>query len=401
MEDTKTVTVDKSSINPGGGVGSGNRDRSKSRSRTKPNKGLTRKHLLKKLKKLSMKYPLTTDKEHSASGSSLSKQNKEDIDTCEVNDQFKDSLHALDELVKHYHTRKRKKLNKGNVNNDMTRESDVVNSNNTNILETNYDDYGKDSNQHSNRFKSLDGKHNITPRSNSGTHQGDKSPSYGCLKFGNKPTFRQLNKTKKNKSILFPRSSMCDVVSIGDIDAKLQSRKELLSDVRNQVQSELKHAVEKKVESNKESIQSGGDGGGIPTISNLVPNPLMNTGSNIVSNLSIPSKPKKILHRVKKTRKVGKKGNKVVILIDNNKTRKKKADEIVELNNMPLSKVKAYLRSKMLIKSVCTAPEHILREMMKSAILSGDVKNHPDSVTVDHYVDRGKVNEENDFLFSI
>ena len=395
MEDTKTVTVDKSSIAPGGSGGSGNRDRSKSRSRIKPSKGLTRKHLLKKLKKLSMKYPLATEKENS------DKPIGEDIDTYEVNDQFKDSLHALDELVKHYHTRKRKKLNKGNIHGDVTRDSGIVNERTTNVLETNYDDLGKDSNQHSNGVKSLDGKHNITPRSSSGSHQGDKSPSYGCLKFGSKPTYRQLNKTKKNKSILFPKSNLCNVVSIGDIDDKLQSRKELLVDVRNQVQNELKQAVEKKVEDTKESSHVGGGGGGIPSISNPVPNPVMNTASNIVSNLSIPSKPKKILHRVKKTRKVGKKGNKVVILIDNNKTRKKKADEIVELNNMPLSKVKAYLRSKMLIKSVCTAPEHVLREMMKNAILSGDVKNHPDSVTVDHYLDRGKVNEENDFLFSI
>lgn len=389
MENTKTVTVDKSSIIPGNG--GGKRDKSKSRSRSKPSKGLTRKHLLKKLKKLSMKYPLATEKEGSNKEDDSINSHLEDIDTCEVNDQFKDSLHALDELVKHYHTRKRKKLNKDNVNHDKT----------TNILETNYDDYGKNDDQYSSEFKSLDKKHNITPRSNSGSHQGDKSPSYGCLKFGSKPTFRQLNKTKKNKSILFPKSNMCDVVSIGEIDNKLQSRKELLADVRNQVQNELKHAVEQKAEDTKESSHVGGGGGGIPSISNPVPNPVMNTASNIVSNLSIPSKPKKILHRVKKTRKVGKKGNKVVILIDNNKTRKKKADEIVELNNMPLSKVKAYLRSKMLIKSVCTAPEHVLREMMKNAILSGDVKNHPDSVTVDHYVDRDKVNEENDFLFSI
>lgn len=396
MENTKTVTVDKSifSGSGGGGVSGGkkpNRDRSKSRS--KSSKGLTRKHLLKKLKKLSMKYPLATEKEGQANSNEIG----EDIDTCEVNDQFKDSLHALDELVKHYHTRKRKKLNKDNVNHvsDPTLDQNSYHKT-ASVLETNYDDCGKNEND-TNNLKSISNSRNVTPRSM--THQGDKSPSYGCLKYGSKPTYRQLNKTKKNKSILFPKSNMCDVANIGDIDAKLQSRKELLVDVRNQVKSELKNASEKlkpKIENEMSSV--------IPTITNPIPNPIVPAPISIVDNksiLSTPPKPKKILHRVKKTRKVGKKGNKVVILIDNNKTRKKKADEIVELNNMPLSKVKAYLRNKMLIKTVCNAPEHVLREMMKNAILSGDVKNHPDSVTVDHYVDRDKVNEDNDFLFSI
>ena len=45
------------------------------------------------------------------------------------------------------------------------------------------------------------------------------------------------------------------------------------------------------------------------------------------------------------------------------------------MNSMPLSKVKQYLRSRMLIHNGCDAPEHILREMMRSVILSGDVRN--------------------------
>ena len=373
----KTIKVDKKYISPSLG-----KSRSKPKMKPKPSKGLTRKHLLKKLKKLSSKYPSLMNKNGDLTkGSETTNQNASkqgDVEEeYEVNDQFKESLHALDEMVKHYNTRKNKKLNKSNVNESVGNLSE--NGIGPNVLDTSFDTCSGNVNttSPSSVIKSLDKRENITPR--------NKSPRYGCLKFGTKPTFRQLNKTKRNKTILFPKSNLYHVATTGDMDAKLQSRKELLEQVKHQVKEELDGGLVEKSTT-------------INTNTNTNINENGNTNS-ISSNLLKPKT--KILHRVKKTRRVGRKGNKVVILIDNNKTRKKKADEIVKLNNMPLSKVKAYLRSKMLIKSVCNAPEHILREMMKNSILSGDVSNHPDSLTIDHYLDRDKVGEENEFIFGV
>lgn len=379
----KTIKVDKKFISPSLG-----KSRSKPKMKSKPSKGLTRKHLLKKLKKLSAKYPSLVEKTDSNNISSTKNGNlgvgigdgdrEEDY---EVNDQFKESLHALDEMVKHYNTRKNKKLNKSNVN-------DSVGSG-VSVLDTSFDTClgNVPTTSPSSIIKSLDKRENITPR--------NKSPKYGCLKFGTKPTFRQVNKTKRNKTILFPKSNLCHVVTTDDMDEKLQSRKELLEQVKHQVKEELKSSLVGNPSTTNTNISTSTN---VCTTQPVLIDTNINTNS-VSSNILKPKT--KILHRVKKTRRVGRKGNKVVILIDNNKTRKKKADEIVKLNNMPLSKVKAYLRSKMLIKSVCNAPEHILREMMKNSILSGDVNNHPDSLTIDHYLDRDKVGEENEFIFGI
>ena len=81
--------------------------------------------------------------------------------------------------------------------------------------------------------------------------------------------------------------------------------------------------------------------------------------------------------KITKTCKVGKdkEDNKVHIIVPNRHTRKRETTELDSMNNMPLSKVKQYLRSRMLIHNGCDAPEHILREMMRSVILSGDVHN--------------------------
>ena len=49
-------------------------------------------------------------------------------------------------------------------------------------------------------------------------------PLHGCLKRGNKPTYSQLNKTKKRPNIFFEETPIKSVETIGEIDIQSRNR---------------------------------------------------------------------------------------------------------------------------------------------------------------------------------
>lgn len=83
------------------------------------------------------------------------------------------------------------------------------------------------------------------------------------------------------------------------------------------------------------------------------------------------------LHRNTKTLKykLGKRNNKIGILVKNNKTLKRIKEDSTNLKKKSISEVKQYLRKHNLIKVGCDAPNDVLRKMYESAILSGEINN--------------------------
>lgn len=78
----------------------------------------------------------------------------------------------------------------------------------------------------------------------------------------------------------------------------------------------------------------------------------------------------------RKTFLLGKRNNKIGILIKNNTTRKRIKDEINILNDAPIFEVKEYLKKHHLYKSGNNTPQDLLREIYKCAHLAGKpVKN--------------------------
>lgn len=383
----KTITLDTKYLNT---EKQNKPTSSKIKMRRKSNNGLTRKKLIQKMKLIQSKNNKQEENvSHNESNSDeLSKDN------------FTESLHALDQLVKHYYTRKNK--NKKKTTSSMPTIKHVVDESGfENCLTA------------SQMCESTKKEHNITPRT---IYEPDGTPKYGCLKFGTKPTYRQINKTKRNPHILFPKTEhIKHTTTIDVIDEKLQNRKNRFDVIQQEVRSELYNNTKDQTTRNnyddtrqnkmqcntistqiihpesivvKDDVHSSTNANITPSIHESITRKLT---TNIPDNTNVnPTAFGKRIHRVKKTRKIGKSGNKVLILIDNNRTRKKKTDELVKLDNIPLSKVKLYLRSKQLIKPICSAPEYVLREMMKNSILSGNVSNHPDTVTVEHLLDKNK-----------
>lgn len=168
--------------------------------------------------------------------------------------------------------------------------------------------------------------------------------NYGCLKYGSKPTYKQLNKTQRNNVSFSNDISTCKTIE--QIDDVMKNRQQRLLDIQEKRQNEIK-SVENK--------------------------------SNVID-----SEITKQTHN--KTVKVGKMNRSVKVLITNNKTLRKEKDEILKVDELPLPKVKEYLRSKFLIKLGSTAPEHILRDMMKDSIISGNIRNKNASTMIENTI---------------
>ena len=181
-------------------------------------------------------------------------------------------------------------------------------------------------------------------------------PPYGCLKGGNKPTFRQYNRTLKAR--------------------------------RDKIDVDRPHMIHKnptnqhtKIEISSPIIQSANN-------SQVRQQKLQKLKDTFRKKTTMSSnKPKK--YKIQTTRKIyklGKYGGKVQVLIKNNKTRKNINKAIKLLNKKSLLSVKKYLKQKHLLKTGSTAPEYILREMYKNAILSGDIHNKNNDILVHNYL---------------
>ena len=109
---------------------------------------------------------------------------------------------------------------------------------------------------------------------------------------------------------------------------------------------------------------------------------LLSTSNLIRKSVSLPNfltepmKEKK--HVAKKSKhytKLGKKNKTISVLIKDRATRKTVDQEVNLLKHHEISKIKAYLRERGLIKIGRHAPESILRETYENAFLTGDVNN--------------------------
>ena len=149
---------------------------------------------------------------------------------------------------------------------------------------------------------------------------------YGCLKNGNKPTYRSWmnNKSTHNETLKNYTNS----------NDSLLDREKKLNELKN------KYFREKEKEKEKEKTF--------------------------------------IKRTIKKKYTLGKSDikRKVGILIKNINTRKKVTDSHKELKTHEINDIKKYLRNRGLIRIGNTTPHDVLRKIYESSILSGDITNN-------------------------
>ena len=156
------------------------------------------------------------------------------------------------------------------------------------------------------------------------------SPSYGCLKGGAKPTFRQFhNKTLKNTHIFH-------------------------DDNTNHTNDDI-HNRHHNLQKLKQSY-------------------------------------KKYRQKSKKTRKytytLGKQNNSISVLVKNNKTRRNIKREHGLLKQKPLLEIKKYLYDRNLLKIGSSAPNDVLRTLYEQSILAGDINNINHGVTLHNFMQK-------------
>lgn len=191
---------------------------------------------------------------------------------------------------------------------------------------------------------------------------------YGCLKNGNKPTFRQWkNYTVKNTSYKEPQLVNLPVKSesMNNVqDNKTNTNESTLNDVENErvsneinneINNEIKREVSQVINNNNNNIHD---------IQNQ--NTYYNSNPN---NSYISTKTKTIKYHL------GKKNRKVSILIKNAATRKKINAEHNKIKRTSVLEMKNYLRKHNLLKAGSEAPNDIIRKLYEQCLLSGNINN--------------------------
>lgn len=196
------------------------------------------------------------------------------------------------------------------------------------------------------------------------------APPYSNLKGStSKPSFREWNRTKKNRSRGSSNVSNRDPPQSSTI-ATLNERERTLEKVKNKFRENSK-----KVPSN------------ISTHDEILELKRFYTKNKQGGNSR--SRRKTIKKTIKQSYTVGKSRDKkkISVLVKNMKTRKRVQEAKKKLKTEDLSEIKRILKERGLLKSGSSAPNDVIRTMYESAMLAGDVHNLNVGTKIHNYLE--------------
>lgn len=209
----------------------------------------------------------------------------------------------------------------------------------------------------------------------------DKDVPHGCLRGGQKPTYRTWqNQTRRNPSYSSPSNVNSPIpMPLPIVETNTISREKRLEMIKNKLKSiETKNSIQAPVEIKSSFVLDA---------SPPVPSPLpifpindivLTTNTTNQDITTVPVKNKRYIKKtVRRKFTLGKSKmfRKVGVLIKDNRTRKNVLNAQKELKKVSMVEVKQYLRDKGIIKVGSTAPNDVLRKTYESSRLAGEITN--------------------------
>lgn len=219
-------------------------------------------------------------------------------------------------------------------------------------------------------------------------------PKWGCLKMGNKPTFRTFhNKTLKvHTSIDLPDDNNICNISTNDHT----SNRPVESNLEKDPATLYENTINKDTNINNEHDTS-------ETISASTTELLYGTRQQRLDDyrkeqlradkdqvepvLKIKqTKQRLITKRYKLGKYKNKDGEVIGVLIKNAQTQRNVENKRNEMRRLPLDTIVSRLHKKRLLKVGSSAPPDVLREMYESAVLAGDIENEGNDIALHNFL---------------
>jgi len=218
-------------------------------------------------------------------------------------------------------------------------------------------------------------------------------PPYGCLKGGNKSTYRQWKQTQKNRVGMDPPTETIqilpgpppDVAFSGGGGASLVDVP-VVPPPRISIPDALVSAAD-----GAGGAGAGAGGGGTSTRGAGM------GGGDMPRKIKLQEAKDRYKSQQKTSEKQyatfgkhkggkNKTAKKISVLIKDSKTLKKVEHEKNMLGGHAMPKVRTYLKNRGLIKVGTTAPDEVIKELYKNAYLAGDIHNKSSDVLLHNYM---------------
>jgi hypothetical protein len=209
----------------------------------------------------------------------------------------------------------------------------------------------------------------------------DKEIPHGCLRGGQKPTFRSWqNQTRKNSpvDIDIPLTSASPEINVKPLKTLAITREERLEMIKNKLKNlETKQSISESVQLNP--IQSSNVD--TNTLDNIQSTPDTSFSTAVqpeTSTVESEIKPTKYIKKtIRRKYTLGKSNmyRKVGILIKDKQTRKKILNAHKELKKTSIGDIKKYLHKHGIMKVGSIAPNDVLRKTYECSKLAGEITN--------------------------